>query len=69
LIGSREITMTMTVLFASADADRVEQSTSKRSLWQLFLTRYSEGRMRKAEREIAEYLARHGRELPRDPWR
>jgi hypothetical protein len=69
LIGSREITMSMTVLFASADADRVEQSTSKRSLWQLFLARYGEGRMRKAEREIAEYLARHGRELPREPWR
>jgi hypothetical protein len=69
LIGSREITMTMTVLFASADADRLEQSTSKRSLLQLFLARYAEGRMRKAEREIAEYLARHGRVLPRDPWR
>jgi len=60
--------MTMTVLFASADADRLEQSTSKRSLLQLFLARYAEGRMRKAEREIAEYLARHGRVLPRDPW-
>jgi hypothetical protein len=69
LIGSREITMTMTVLFASADADRLEQSTSKCSLLQLFLARYAEGRMRKAEREIAEYLARHGRVLPRDPWR
>jgi hypothetical protein len=64
-IGSREIAMTLSGFFVSADATPLERRG--RSVWRLFLERIVEGRMRKAEREIAEYFQRHGRELPPKP--
>ena len=57
--------MTLTGFFFSADATPLEQRSS--SVWRLFLGKIVEGRMRKAEREIAEYFQRHGRELPPNP--
>ena len=56
--------MTLTEFFVSAEATPLERRG--RSAWQLFLDRIVEGRMRKAEREIAEYFQR-GRELPPNP--
>jgi len=35
-----------------------------RSIWRAFLDRIMEGRTRKAEAEIAQYLRRCGRQLP-----
>jgi hypothetical protein len=64
-IGSREIAMTLTEFFVSADATPLVRRG--RSVLRLFLERIVEGRMRKAEREIAEYFQRHGRELPPSP--
>jgi hypothetical protein len=70
LIGAREIAMTTTndffasfASFVSADAAPLERRT--RSVWHLLLEKIMEGRMRKAEREIAEYLRRNGRDPER----
>ena len=52
--------------FYSVSADATPRERRGRSAWHLFLDRLVEGRMHKAEREIAEYLQRHGRELPPD---
>jgi hypothetical protein len=52
--------------FYSVSADETPRERRGRSVWHLFLDRLVEGRMHKAEREIDEYLRRHGRELPPD---
>jgi hypothetical protein len=52
--------------FYSVSADETPRERRGRSVWHLFLDKLVEGRMHKAEREIAEYLQRHGRELPPD---
>jgi hypothetical protein len=64
LIGAREIAMTTTndffASFISADAAPLERRT--RSVWHLLFEKIMEGRMRKAEREINEYLRRNRRD-------
>jgi hypothetical protein len=66
LIALWELAMTITdIFFVSAGA--IPRQRRGRSVWKRFLDRIMEGRMQKAEREIAEYLQRHARDLPPDP--
>jgi hypothetical protein len=57
--------MTTAEVFVPEHASPVERCED--SLLQALLDRIAEGRMRKAEREIAAYLQRCGRKLPSCP--
>jgi hypothetical protein len=61
LIGSREIAM-MTAFLARPDATPLVRRDH--SPWRLFLDEVIEPRVRRAEPEIVEYLARHRHDLP-----
>lgn len=60
--GSRKIAMTISDFLSPRIAGPFDQG--RRSICRAFLERVMEGRIRKAEDEIARYLVRSDRQLP-----